>query len=171
MAMADLRELFAHLGLEPVQTLLQSGNVVFAGPSRGGKTLERSLAAQCAARLGVETEFFVRSARQWSDVVERNPFSEEARETPGKLVVVFLKKPVSGSVMRSLEGAIKGKEYVSAARSHVYVVYPDGIGRSRLTASVIEKALGSRGTARNWNTVLKLQAAVSQASNARDHRR
>jgi len=78
--------------------------------------------------------------------------------------VVFVKKPVSGSALRTLEGAIKGKEYVSGARSHVYVVYPDGIGRSRLTASVIEKALGSPGTARNWNTVLKLQAAVSQGA-------
>jgi uncharacterized protein (DUF1697 family) len=39
-----------------------------------------------------------------------------------------------------------------------YIVYPNGIGRSRLTNSVIEKKLGSSGTARNWNTVLKLAA-------------
>ena len=73
VAMADLRELFAHLGFAPVQTLLQSGNVVFASPTRAGKTLERALAAECAAWLGVETEFFVRSARQWSEVLEAEP--------------------------------------------------------------------------------------------------
>jgi uncharacterized protein (DUF1697 family) len=35
-------------------------------------------------------------------------------------------------------------------------VYPEGIGRSKLTIQKIEKTLGTRGTARNWNTVLKL---------------
>ncbi|HJO03850.1 MAG TPA: DUF1697 domain-containing protein [Acidobacteriota bacterium] len=64
VAMADLRELFAHLELEPVQTFLQSGNVVFGSPSRASKTLERDLETQCAARLGVDTAFLVRSARQ-----------------------------------------------------------------------------------------------------------
>jgi len=163
VAMADVRELCAHLGLESVQTFLQSGNVVFTSPSRAGKALERALEARCAERLGLETEFFVRSARQWSDVVEKNPFAQEASKSPGKLAVVFLKKPASAGAIRSLESAITGNEYVSGARGHVYVVYPDGIGRSRLTASLIEKALGSSGTARNWNTILKLQAAVSQA--------
>jgi uncharacterized protein (DUF1697 family) len=37
-------------------------------------------------------------------------------------------------------------------------VYPEGVGSSRLTTALIEKKLGTRGTARNWNTVLKLGA-------------
>lgn len=36
------------------------------------------------------------------------------------------------------------------------VAYPDGIGRSKLTTALIEAKLGTRGTGRNWNTVLKL---------------
>ena len=39
---------------------------------------------------------------------------------------------------------------------HAYIVYPNGIGRSRLTNTLIERTLGTRGTGRNWNTVLKL---------------
>ena len=42
-----------------------------------------------------------------------------------------------------------------------YLVYPDGVGRSKLTVGVIERWLGSRGTGRNWNTVLKLQALAA----------
>lgn len=41
---------------------------------------------------------------------------------------------------------------------HAYITYPAGIGRSKLTTARIEDALGSRGTGRNWNTVLKLSA-------------
>jgi uncharacterized protein (DUF1697 family) len=40
------------------------------------------------------------------------------------------------------------------------VVYPDGIGASRLTTALIERTLGTAGTGRNWNTVLKLAALV-----------
>jgi uncharacterized protein (DUF1697 family) len=32
------------------------------------------------------------------------------------------------------------------------------VGRSRLTNALIEKNLATRGTGRNWNTVLKLGA-------------
>jgi uncharacterized protein (DUF1697 family) len=41
-----------------------------------------------------------------------------------------------------------------------YFVYPDGVGNSRLTITLIEKKLGTRGTGRNWNTVLKLAALL-----------
>jgi uncharacterized protein (DUF1697 family) len=47
---------------------------------------------------------------------------------------------------------------VRATGRHAYIVYPDGIGRSRVTSTLIEKTLGTRGTGRNWNTVLKLGA-------------
>jgi uncharacterized protein (DUF1697 family) len=48
----------------------------------------------------------------------------------------------------------------------LYIVYPDGIGRSRLTVALIEKKLGTRGTGRNWNTALKLAAAAAELSRA-----
>ena len=41
-------------------------------------------------------------------------------------------------------------------QGRTYIVYPAGIGRSRLTNSLIDSKLGIRGTGRNWNTVLKL---------------
>jgi uncharacterized protein (DUF1697 family) len=50
---------------------------------------------------------------------------------------------------------------VRAKGRHAYIYYPDGVGRSKLTAALIEKHLGCRGTARNWNTVQKLAAIVS----------
>ncbi|MBA3318421.1 MAG: hypothetical protein H0T50_10075, partial [Gemmatimonadales bacterium] len=42
------------------------------------------------------------------------------------------------------------------------IVYPDGIGRSRITNALVERKLGSRGTGRNRNTVLKLDALAGE---------
>jgi uncharacterized protein (DUF1697 family) len=58
----------------------------------------------------------------------------------------------------ALQAAVVGRETVRAAGRQAYIYYPDGIGDSKLTLNVIEKKLGSRGTGRNWNTVLKLGA-------------
>lgn len=59
---------------------------------------------------------------------------------------------------KALQAALTGPEVVRAEGRQAYIVYPNGIGRSRLTHTVIEKKLGTRGTSRNWNTVLKLRA-------------
>jgi uncharacterized protein (DUF1697 family) len=38
----------------------------------------------------------------------------------------------------------------------VFVYYPNGMGRSKLSAALVEKTLKTPGTGRNWNTVTKL---------------
>ena len=46
VAMATLRTFFAELGFDGAQTLLQSGNVVFAGAGPSDAALERRLKAR-----------------------------------------------------------------------------------------------------------------------------
>ena len=60
----------------------------------------------------------------------------------------------------ALRAAIPGRERVEARGREAYFVYPDGVGRSKLTPALIEKHFGGAGTARNWNTVLKLLAVT-----------
>ena len=117
---------------------------------------QEELVTEAAKRLGLQTDFFVRSAKEWKGVVADNPFSKEAARDPGHLVVMALKDAPKDADVKALQAAITGREVVRAGGKHLYIVYPDGIGRSRLTNAVIDKQLGTRGTGRNWNTVLKL---------------
>jgi uncharacterized protein (DUF1697 family) len=161
VAMSDLRDLLGGLGFEDVRSLLQSGNLVFRSGARDGTQVERRLEAEAAKRLGLATGFIVRSAEEWEAVVAGNPFPAEAKRDPGHLLVVFLKGAPAAKGVESLQAAIKGREVVRARGKDAYIVYPDGIGRSRLTNALIEKHLGTRGTGRNWNTVLKLHALAA----------
>jgi uncharacterized protein (DUF1697 family) len=160
VAMADLRRLLAQLGFADVQSVLQSGNLVFRTAARPSTTIERRLEAEAAERLGLDTQFFVRSATNWRAVIAGNPFPEAAERDPGHLVVQFLKRAPRAGAVEALEDAITGREVVRVAGRHAYIVYRDGIGRSRLTNAVLEATLGTRGTARNWNTVLRLGALL-----------
>jgi uncharacterized protein (DUF1697 family) len=161
VGMSDLRCLLERLGFDEVRTLLQSGNVVFRGASQTTSSLERTLETEARKLLGLQTEFFVRTAPEWNRIIEKNPFREEAVRDPSHLVLMTLKDPVSADHVRALQAAIKGPEIVKAERSNAYIVYPAGIGRSKLTNALIEKHFGTRGTARNWNTVIKLSDAAA----------
>jgi uncharacterized protein (DUF1697 family) len=156
VAMAELRDLLAGLGFTRVRTLLQSGNAVFDTATPGGERLERAIHDALAARLGLPADVLVRDAAEWAEVIARNPFPGEAARDPGHLLVYFLTTvpPVRASAV--LQAAITGREIVRTCGRHAYIAYPDGIGRSRVTAAVVERHLGARATARNWNTVLKL---------------
>jgi uncharacterized protein (DUF1697 family) len=158
VAMGDLRDLLSSLGMEDPVSLLQSGNLVFRTTPQPTIQLERLLEKAAATRLRLETDFFVRTGKEWKAIIAGNPFPSEAKRDPGHLLVVCLKDPPGRAAIATLQDAIVGREVVRAKGREAYIVYPDGVGRSRLTAALIEKKLGTRGTARNWNTVLKLGA-------------
>lgn len=155
--MADLRALAAETGLAEPRTLLQSGNLVFAGKGPA-EALERTLEQALAQRLGLDTEVFVRSAADWAGLIARNPFPDEAESDPSHLVLLPLKQAPDTAAVAALQAGIAGREQLRADGRHAYVSFPDGIGRSKLTMAAIEKKLGTSGTGRNWNTVLKLAA-------------
>jgi uncharacterized protein (DUF1697 family) len=160
VAMPALCKLLSGLGFSGVKSLLQSGNVVFTCKDAANAALEAKLETAVAEGLGVQTSFFVRSASEWDAIVANNPYPAAAREDPSHLVVMAFKSAPAARDVSALQAAIAGRETVKAIGKQAYFVYPDGIGTSKLTNAIIERKLGLTGTARNWNTVLKLTTAV-----------
>jgi uncharacterized protein (DUF1697 family) len=153
--MAVLRAFAVKLGLKNAQTLLQSGNLVFSSSGKP-QDIEAMLEREAEKHLGLAIAFFVRTAKEWEALIARNPFPEEASRDPARMIAMPLKKAPTAAAVKSLQAAIKGPERVHAVGACLYTVYPDGQGQSKLTNRVIESKLDTRGTARNWNTVLKL---------------
>ncbi len=158
IAMVDLRKMTETLGFDGVKTILQSGNLVFEAPKRSGAGLEQMLETETTKRLKVTVDYLIRTADEWKSIIARNPFPKEAGGDPGHLHVMCLKEAPAAKKVKALQAAIKGPEYVRADGCQLYMVYPAGMGTSKLTNAVIEKLLNTRGTARNWNTVMKLAA-------------
>lgn len=161
IGMAGLRDAMVEAGFTDVATLLQSGNVVFSS-AKSGEAAEQAVEAAIGKHFGFATEVMVRTAAEWRKLIAGNPFPDAADKDPAHLVVMALKAPVAASAVAALQAAIKGRETVSGSGRNLYVIYPDGIGRSKLTNAVIEKHLGTRCTGRNWNTVLKLGALLDR---------
>ena len=157
IAMADLRTMLTKLGFEDAKTLLQSGNAVFRGPAKAPAKLEALLEAEMAKRFGMSCDFHVRTAAELQAAIDANPLKAEAKKDPSHLLVHFFKSPLDPAKVKAAQAAIAGPELVRCDGRHMYMFYPAGIGNSKADA-VVGKTLGVRGTARNWNTVMKLAA-------------
>lgn len=160
VSMAQLKELAIGLGLLQPRTLLQSGNLVFQAKARATAALEKLLEDALAKQLSLKTPVLVRSASEWHATLAANPFASEAKSDPSHLLVMPLKAKVDQGALAALAKAIVGRERVEQVGQTLYLVYPDGIGESKLTAALIEKKIGVVGTARNWNTAQKIAAAL-----------
>jgi uncharacterized protein (DUF1697 family) len=158
VAMSDLRAFLSKLGFQDPHSILQSGNLIFRSSGRTTAQLEQLLEVEAEKRLALHTDFFVRSAEEIKALVAHNPFREEARRDPSHLLALFLKHEPRAQDVKALQASIKGREAIEVVGRQAYIVYPDGIGTSRLASHLIDKTLGTRGTGRNWNTVLKLNA-------------
>jgi uncharacterized protein (DUF1697 family) len=144
IGMSQLRDLLTELGFAGVRSLLQTGNLIFQSDAETDADIEHLLETQARKRLNLRADFVVRTAQEIRTVVAHNPFREEAERDPGHLVVMFLKSAAKAKDMEGLRLASTGPEIIRTKGRELYLVYPNGIGRSRLTNALIERKLGTR---------------------------
>ena len=156
LPMAELRELCGELGWEEVETYIQSGNVVFRAKS-GAATLEAKLEKAIGARFDLDVPVIVRTAAQWAGYAQANPFPHVARDEPNRLQLLVSKAPPKADAAAILIERARAGESVRAAGGVLWFHYPEGVGTSKLTPALVDKACGSPSTARNWRTVVKLK--------------
>jgi uncharacterized protein (DUF1697 family) len=161
--MADLQALFVKLGFEECKTLLNSGNILFKGDGRKGAELEAIFEAATEKRFRLVSTYLVRTRKEIQRAVESNPFPKEAAQNPSRFIVMFLKTAPKRAAVDALRAALKGPEIVEVVGKQAYIIYPAGIGTSKLGVAQIDRYLGAGGTGRNWNTVLKTQALLAGA--------
>ncbi len=160
VSMAELRDLAAGLGYRAPRTYVQSGNLVFGREGRTGAELEAELGAEIERRCSVRCEVIVRTAEEWDETIEGNPFPAEAKDAPSHLLVQFLKQPVKPEAIEALRAANPGRELIQAADRRLYITFPDGIGESKLAGTLLAKHIPVPSTGRNWNTILKIAALL-----------
>lgn len=154
--MADLRELAGSLGLGDAQTVLQSGNLVFTADAGDPDGLTPRLEAAIEARWGFHSDVILRTAAQVRDAVSRNPFAGRGDVDPRRQLIMFLAGSPAAGAAEDLASIDAGREEMILDGTELYIHYPDGIGRSKLTGPRLERSLRTAGTARNMNTLARV---------------
>jgi uncharacterized protein (DUF1697 family) len=161
LPMAELRTLCGGLGWSDVATYIQSGNLVFAAPGTPA-AIEDALEKAIEREFGLVVPVIVRSRAEWASYPGLNPFPQAAKDEPAKLHLLLSKRPPASDAAKTIQARAGAGERVRQAGDALWFHYPEGAGTSKLTPSLIDRALGSPGTARNFNTVLKLKDMLEE---------
>ena len=158
LPMAGFRELLATLGLDKVETYIQSGNAVFTGGPPDAE-LAPALRAAIRAAHGFAPEVFLLRLPALQSALD-HPFGPEA--DPARIHAVFLADPAPAFEEARLQ-ALRQDEAWTLRPGLLLLHTPAGIGRSKL-AEALPRALKAPQTARNLKTVAALAAMLASRS-------
>jgi len=153
--MDALRALCESLKLCNAQTYIQSGNVVFQTGECDTAKLAAKIGSAIEKKHGFRPDVVLRTADEMREVIAKNPFAKRKGIEPAKLAVTFLASGPLAEVQDAVRKIKPDVEELHLIGRELYIYFPDGQGRSKLVP-VLARAMKNAGTARNWNSVMKL---------------
>ncbi|HEX8126452.1 MAG TPA: DUF1697 domain-containing protein [Allosphingosinicella sp.] len=156
LPMAELRALCGDLGWKQVETYIQSGNLLFAAPGEAGG-IEAQLEEALKDRFGFHSDVMVRSADSWAAILAANPFEQASEAEPSRVLVGVPKGELKSGAAHAVAAKAVAGERVEQAGGALWFHYPAGVGTSKITPLLIDRAAGTPVTARNWRTMVKLR--------------
>ena len=160
LLMADLTTICTNLGYRDPTTLLASGNVVLT-TEEGAAELEAALEA-ALARFGLMTNVLVRGTAELERVIAANPFPDAVENHPSHVTVTFHRGPFPAEALDRLRAVHDGPERLCAVGRELFVDFGgrEGMRESKLVTTMRKAKFPTVATARNWNTVVNLAAAL-----------
>jgi|SRR5579883_412283 len=162
LPVAPLREALAEAGFENVATYINSGNAVLRSHLSREKVIA-TVAEICEEKFGFTKAIYAPTLKEWEGLIANNPFPD-FKEGKHVHAVVLAGDPPEGAVEKLREHAVEG-EAIEVVDRVAYLHTPFGLGTSKL-GEKFDKGIGVGNTARNWNTVLKLQELAKKAAEA-----
>lgn len=150
--MVDLKAAFAEQGLQDIETVAASGNVILTD-HREPFLIEMQLEQILADSFGFKSCVIVRSRKDVEASVGDNPFHGVGSD---KMVhSIFLSDHPQPGRFEDLceERKAKGDERLALGDRVLFLDYVHGVSASDITGRLLERRLGVRGTARNMNSL------------------
>ena len=161
--MADLRDIYLSLGLENVETYIQSGNVIFKSENKDSNVLGKEIQQKILDTVGYDVKVVIRTINELKNIIESCPFEIEEEK---HVYITFLSDTPDLSIDLKLKNGMRGSEKFIISSREVYLYLPHGYGRTKLNNNFFEKKFKLDATTRNWKTVNRLyQIAESINSN------
>jgi len=159
--MADLKKICENMGLQNVQTYIQSGNVVFELPlPESVSELETRLHKAFTETFGFDIPVIIRSAKEWAESIAQNPFLKEENADIDRLHLTCLKELPKPELLEKIKEYQYLPDRYKIIGPNVFIFCAAGYGTSKLVNSFFESKLKTSATTRNWKTVVKLNEMV-----------
>ncbi len=156
LPMKQLVELCTRTGATNVRTYIQSGNLAFHATAAVAKQLPQKLGAAIERAFGFKPPLTVRSAAEIDAITADNPYLAAGIDANLLHVAFLADRPTAGAIA-SLDPKLSPEDQFTVIGREIYLHYPNGVGKSKLTNAHFDRALATICTVRNWRTVLALR--------------
>lgn len=160
--MEELKGLCLGLKLKNVETFIQSGNVIFSSEEKDLEKLCKRIQDAIEKKVGFRPAVILRTAAELRKVIQKNPFAKRDGIDPSNYLVTFLAAAPGKEQIQKTLAIPTGPEELRIIGREVFIYFINGQGRSDLSWSKVERALGTSGTGRNWNSVTKMMAIAER---------
>jgi uncharacterized protein (DUF1697 family) len=145
--MPELLSLLSGLGLNRLNSYLQSGNLVFESDQIDSRVLVTAIEKRI--QEGSESEM--------SGVDSLNPFLKQSGLNSQFLYVTYLFEQPPEDKIKLIENFKDPRDSFWVVDRQVYLHCPVGYGKTKFSNSFFEKQLGMAATTRNWRTAKALK--------------
>lgn len=160
--MGELRAaLTAYTALAGVETYIQSGNLICETPPDADAACAE-VRAVIVREFGVDTPVILRRHTELAASLRASPFGDPPADAETRVHAVFLAGPPAAGAFEALRPKLGDGEQLAMIGDDLWIRYgTGGAARTKLTKSVLDRALGVAGTARNLRTVRELIARTA----------
>lgn len=159
VTMARLKELVTSCGATEVASYLASGNLSFHS-RRSARVLEPRIERAFRDALGYEVETFLRSDDELLAAHRHPAYSAKEIASAHTIAVGFMRSPLDPAASARLMALANGDDEFRTNGREIYQRNTVGLGNSRITGKMLERALGQPVTMRNLKTVTKLVGVI-----------
>lgn len=154
--MADLKETFKKMGLNPIKTVLNSGNILFEARDEPTASLEKSIETQLEKSFGFSIPVLVRTQASIQDIMAADPFKDISLHKDIRLYVTFTKDPTTAAIDLPKDSGNGHFQIIGTGDKVVYSVLDVSKTKTTNAMEILGKTYGKDITTRNWNTLLKV---------------
>jgi uncharacterized protein (DUF1697 family) len=157
--MAELKIALDKMGLNKVQTYIQSGNVLFES-MEAAELLRERIEGEIKSVFGFSITVILRTANELEQIIANCPFAADSLSEGESIQVSVLTEALSQKQIDILSTKLSKVDDYQIMGLTIYFLFRQKILDSQLAKNL--QKLGNAVTSRNWNTINKL-AALAKA--------
>ena len=155
--MADLRKELEKLDFENVETLLNSGNIIFEAIDDNEENLEKKISLHLEKSFGFPVPSIVRKCEMISELLNNNPFKDVKLTKDIRLYVSFLQEDVQTKLKLPWTSSDNSYKIIGKIEKNILSVLDMSISKTPKAMEELERYFGKNITTRNWNTIKRIE--------------
>lgn len=160
--MAELLRIFGKAGVSEVKSYLASGNLSFTTRSTSAAALEKKLEQAMERALGYEVDTFLRTEAELVAAHTWPAYTAKEMGSAHTIAIGFMRSPLDTAGLARIAALGNGEDEFRSHGRELYQRNTVGLGQSKITGRMLERALGQPVTMRNIKTVAKLAALCAK---------